>query len=54
MKTVICADSLDWLPANRDQGSIVTSLPDACEIGIEDPDQDSIGANHSEKGAVWT
>ena len=36
MKTVIHADSLQWLPAHRDQGSIVTSLPDASEIGIED------------------
>jgi hypothetical protein len=36
MKTVICADSFEWLPANRDQGSIVTSLPDASEIGIKD------------------
>jgi hypothetical protein len=36
MKTVICADSFGWLPANRDQGSIVTSLPDASEIGIKD------------------
>jgi hypothetical protein len=39
MKRVICADSLDWLPANRDQGSIVTSLPDASEIGIENLDE---------------
>jgi hypothetical protein len=36
MKTVICADSFEWLPANRNQGSIITSLPDASEIGIED------------------
>jgi hypothetical protein len=36
MKTVICADSFEWLRANRDQGSIITSLPDASEIGIED------------------
>jgi hypothetical protein len=36
MKTIICADSFEWLPANRDQGSIITSLPDASEIGIED------------------
>jgi hypothetical protein len=35
MRTVICADSFEWLPANRDQGSIITSLPDASEIGIE-------------------
>jgi hypothetical protein len=35
-KTIICADSLEWLPANRDQGSIITSLPDASEINIED------------------
>jgi hypothetical protein len=33
---IVCADSFEWLPANRDQGSIVTSLPDASEIGIED------------------
>lgn len=39
MKTVICADSFEWLPANRDQGSIVTSLPDASEIKIEDLDE---------------
>jgi hypothetical protein len=39
VKTIICADSLDWLPANRDQGSIVTSLPDASEIGIKDLDE---------------
>jgi hypothetical protein len=39
MKTVFCADSFKWLPANRDQGSIVTSLPDASEIGIEDLDE---------------
>ena len=36
MKTVICADSFKWLPANRDQGSVITSLPDASELGIED------------------
>jgi hypothetical protein len=36
MKTIICADSFEWLPTNRDQGSIITSLPDASEIGIED------------------
>jgi hypothetical protein len=36
MKTVICADSFEWLPPNRDRGSIITSLPDASEIGIED------------------
>jgi hypothetical protein len=36
MKTVICADSFEWLPANRNQGAIITSLPDASEIGIED------------------
>jgi hypothetical protein len=36
MRTVICADSFVWLPANRDQGSIITSLPDASEIGIKD------------------
>lgn len=36
MKTVICANSFEWLPANRDQGSILTSLPDASEIGITD------------------
>jgi hypothetical protein len=35
MKTVIRADSFEWLPANRDQGSIITSLPDASEIGME-------------------
>lgn len=39
MKTVICADSFEWLPANRDQGSIVTSLPDVSEIGIENLDE---------------
>ena len=39
MKKIICADSLEWLPANRDQGSIVTSLPDASEIGIEDSER---------------
>lgn len=39
MKTVICADSFEWLPANRNQGSVVTSLPDASEIGIEDLDE---------------
>jgi hypothetical protein len=39
MKTVICADSFEWLPANRDQGSILTSLPDASEIGIENLDK---------------
>ena len=39
MKTFICADSFEWLPANRDQGSVVTSLPDASEIGIEDLDE---------------
>jgi hypothetical protein len=27
MKTVICADSFEWLPANRDVGAIITSLP---------------------------
>ena len=32
MKTIICANSFEWLPANRDQGSIITSLPDASEI----------------------
>jgi len=26
MKTVICADSFEWLPTNRNQGSILTSL----------------------------
>lgn len=36
MKTIICADSFEWLPANRDQGSIITSLPDASELGIDD------------------
>jgi len=36
MKTIICADSFEWLPANRNQGSVITSLPDASEIGIED------------------
>jgi DNA modification methylase len=35
MKTVICADSFEWLPANRNVGAIITSLPDASEIGIE-------------------
>jgi DNA modification methylase len=39
MKTVICADSFEWLPANRDVGSIVTSLPDASEIKIEKLDE---------------
>jgi hypothetical protein len=36
MKTVICANSFERLPANRDVGAIITSLPDASEIGIED------------------
>jgi hypothetical protein len=36
MKTIISADSFEWLPANRDQGSIITSLPDASEIGLDD------------------
>jgi hypothetical protein len=39
MKTIICADSLEWLPSNRDQGSIITSLPDASEIGLDDLDK---------------
>jgi hypothetical protein len=38
MKTVICADSFEWLPANRDVGAIITSLPDASEIGMTDLD----------------
>ena len=38
MITVICADSFEWLPANRDVGAIITSLPDASEIGIENLD----------------
>lgn len=36
MKTIICADAFEWLLANRDQGSILTSLPDASEIGLTD------------------
>ena len=36
MKTIICVDSFEWLPAHGDQGSVLTSLPDASEIGIED------------------
>jgi len=35
MKTVICADSLEWLPANRNQGAVITSLPEAVELGME-------------------
>jgi len=36
LKTIICADSFEWMPANRNQGSILTSLPDASEIGMDD------------------
>ena len=36
---VICADSFEWLPASRNIGSIVTSLPDASEIGMDDLDE---------------
>jgi hypothetical protein len=32
---IICADSLDWLPAHPDCGAIITSLPDANELGVE-------------------
>jgi hypothetical protein len=38
MRTIICADSLQWLPAHKDQGAIISSLPDASELnlGIEE------------------
>lgn len=34
-RKIICDDALDWLPKNRDLGSIVTSLPDMEEIGLK-------------------
>lgn len=33
MKRIVCADALEWLEGQRNVGSIVTSLPDAEEIG---------------------
>lgn len=35
----ITADSLEWLPVNRDQGSIITSLPDIDELGMTNVDE---------------
>lgn len=35
MKTIVCADALQWLQDKRDVGAIVTSLPDAEEIGLD-------------------
>jgi|SRR5208282_745979 len=32
---IIWADSLVWLPANIGQGSVITSLPEATELGME-------------------
>ena len=34
MKTIICADALDWMPRCGLRGSVVTSLPDADEVGL--------------------
>ncbi len=31
---IVCADSLDWLPAHPDCGAIITSLPDALELDL--------------------
>jgi hypothetical protein len=36
--TVICADALEWLPAHHGAGVVVTSLPDAAEIGLDVPE----------------
>lgn len=33
MKVIHCADAVEWLRGQRDVGSVVTSLPDAEEIG---------------------
>lgn len=33
MRTILCADAIPWLQTNRQIGSVVTSLPDAEEIG---------------------
>jgi hypothetical protein len=35
MRTIICADSLQWLPAHKDQGAIISSLPDASEQCVD-------------------
>lgn len=37
MRRFICSDSLPWLAENKNVGSIVTSLPDAEEIGLSIP-----------------
>lgn len=33
-KTIICADSLPWMRERAERGAVVTSLPDADEIGV--------------------
>jgi hypothetical protein len=38
MRTILCTDAVGWLDANRDVGAIVTSLPDADEIGLSMPE----------------
>lgn len=38
MMRFICSDALPWLEEHRNVGSIVTSLPDAEEIGVDMPE----------------
>ena len=32
---IVCADAFDWLPEHPDCGAIITSLPDAIELGFD-------------------
>ncbi len=38
MKEIICADALKWMQSTNKRGAIVTSLPDADEVGLS-PDE---------------